>query len=154
MQDVVETEEVTPDLEITDKPTSLSTIAEINQAIDKIDIALPTVRDLDASDKEMDDLAALATNTFKDLMDLSFNVEPRFSGPIIQSASSILGHAVTAKMAKMDKKLKMIDLQLKKARLDKMTKETNSDDNVVNGKGVVLDRNTLLKEILANAAKK
>lgn len=154
MQDVIETEEVVPDLGITEEPTSLSTIAEINQAIDKIDIALPTVRDLDASDKEMDDLAALATNTFKDLMDLSFNVEPRFSGPIIQSASSILGHAVTAKMAKMDKKLKMIDLQLKKARLDKMSKEASSDDNVVNGKGVVLDRNTLLKEILANAAKK
>jgi hypothetical protein len=139
---------------VTTETSSLTTIAEINQAIDKIDIALPTVRDLDASDTEMDELAALATSTFKDLMDLSFNVEPRFSGPIIQSASSILGHAVTAKMAKMDKKLKMIDLQLKKARLDKMTKEVTSDDNVVNGKGVVLDRNTLLKEILANSTKK
>jgi predicted CoA-binding protein len=94
---------------------TITTLEEIDNAIDKIDVALPTVRDLDASDKEMDELAALATNTFKDLMELSFNVEPRFSGPIIQSASSILGHAVTAKMAKIDKKLKMVDLQLKKS---------------------------------------
>jgi predicted CoA-binding protein len=94
----------------------------------------------------------LATNTFKDLMELSFNVEPRFSGPIIQSASSILGHAVTAKMAKIDKKLKMVDLQLKKARLDKTTKEP-TEGKEVNGEGILLDRNTLLKEILANSSK-
>lgn len=140
--------------EIIDPPTeTLATIAEINQAIDKIDVALPTVKDLDASDNEMDELANLATNTFKDLMELSFNVEPRFSGPIIQSASSILGHAVTAKIAKMDKKLKMVDLQLKKARLDSMKKDSDTN-TIINGSGVVVDRNTLLKEILANASKK
>ena len=33
-------------------------IAQVDDAIDKIDIALPTVRDLEASDQEMDDLAA------------------------------------------------------------------------------------------------
>jgi predicted CoA-binding protein len=131
---------------------TITTLEEIDNAIDKIDVALPTVRDLDASDKEMDELAALATNTFKDLMELSFNVEPRFSGPIIQSASSILGHAVTAKMAKIDKKLKMVDLQLKKARLDKTTKEP-TEGKEVNGEGILLDRNTLLKEILANSSK-
>jgi len=127
-------------------------LAAIDSAIDKIDLALPTVTDLEASDKEMDDLSDLATNTFKDLMDLSYNVEPRFSGPIIQSASTLLGHAITAKIAKMDKKLKMVDLQLKKARLDQQA-EKNVGETVIDGKGIVLDRNALLKSILAQSNK-
>jgi hypothetical protein len=119
-----------------------------DEAIDKIDAALPTVRDLDASDKEMDDLAKLAQDTFTDLINLSMNVEPRYSGTIIQSASTLLGHAITAKMAKMDKKLKMVDLQLKKAKLDQTAKP---GDGAVEAQGTVIDRNELLKQILANS---
>ena len=37
--------------------------------VDKIDAALPSVRELDTSDKEMDNIAQLAQDTFKDLMD-------------------------------------------------------------------------------------
>jgi len=126
-----------------------SKLAEVDAAIDKIDEALPTVRDLDASDKEMDELADLAKNTFTDLIDLSMNVEPRFSGPILQSASMLLGHAITARMAKMDKKLKMVDLQLKKARLDQQAEKNNAGQSTaIEGKGMVLDRNTLLAAIL------
>ena len=128
---------------------SKTTLALADEAIDKIDLALPTVRDLDASDAEMDELADLAKNTFTDLIDLSMNVEPRFSGPIIQSASTLLGHAITAKMAKMDKKLKMVDLQLKKARLDQQAANQNPADAAVEGKGMVIDRSELLKAILA-----
>lgn len=131
-----------------------SKLAEVDAAIDKIDEALPTVRDLDASDKEMDELADLAKNTFTDLIDLSMNVEPRFSGPILQSASMLLGHAITARMAKMDKKLKMVDLQLKKARLDQQAEKNNAGQSTaIEGKGMVLDRNELLKSILANSQK-
>ena len=128
-------------------------IAETNRAIDKIDMALPTVRDLEASDAEMDDLAKLATDSFTNLMDLAFNVEARFSGPILQSASAMLGHAVTAKMAKMDKKLKMVDLQLKKARLDQNVQKVTPPGGAagadpIEGEGVVMSRNDLLKSIL------
>ena len=125
------------------------TIQQIDSAIDIIDAALPLVRGLDASDKEMDDIAELATNTFKDLIELSMNVEPRFSGPILQSASTLLGHAVTAKIAKMDKKLKMVDLQLKKMKLNQ-TELIDKGSNAIQGSGVVLDRNELLSMILNN----
>ena len=37
--------------------------------VDKIDAALPSVRELGTSDAEMDDIASLAKDTFKDLMD-------------------------------------------------------------------------------------
>lgn len=125
-------------------------LAAADEAIDKIDAALPTVRDLETSDNELDELADLAKNTFTDLIELSMNVEPRFSGPILQSASTVLGHAVTARIAKMDKKLKMVDLQIKKARLDKEM-AADPTNSAMEGKGMVIDRNELLKQILGTA---
>ncbi len=82
--------------------------------VDKIDAALPSVRELDSSDKEMDDIADLAKDTFKDLMDLGMNVEARFSGEIFNNASRMLDTALSAKQHKVNKKLRMVDLQIKK----------------------------------------
>jgi len=128
-------------------------IAEVNQAIDKIDAALPTVHDLDTGDSELDELAKLAQSKAEDLIDLGMNVEPRFSGVILQTAGTLLGHAITAKTAKLDKKLKMVQLQLAKAKHDHQVKKDAGkaqDDSPLDGEGIVLDRNDLLKQILAN----
>lgn len=126
-------------------------IRQVDDAIDKIDAALPMVRELEAADKEMDDLAELAEEKFKDLMDLGMNVEPRYSGVILQTASTLLGHAITAKTAKMDKKLKMIQLQLSKARLDHTISKERPEDEPIQGHGVVIDRNEILRQVLESA---
>jgi hypothetical protein len=130
-------------------------IQEVDVAISKIDAALPLVRDLEASDQEMDDLAAFAKEKAEDLMDLGLNIDPRFAGIIMQTAGTMLGHAITAKTAKMDKKLRMISLQLQKARLDhQMAKDAKTgevDPEPIDGQGMVLDRNDLLKSILAQS---
>lgn len=123
-------------------------IARVDEAIDKIDLALPTVRDLEASDQEMDELADLAKTKFEDLMDLGMNMDPRFGGVVFQTAGTLLGHAITAKTAKMDKKLRMVQLQLQKARLDHQMSKDNPDDQPITGQGIVLDRNELLNQIL------
>jgi hypothetical protein len=126
-----------------------SVMAEIDNAIDKIDAALPGVRDLSSSDSEMDELADLAKGSYKDLMDLGMNVDSRFAAEIFSVAGAMLGHALTAKQAKMSKKLKMIDLQLKKANLD--AKLADSDrDPPQQGQGHVLDRNELLDRLLGD----
>ena len=93
--------------------------------VDKIDAALPSVRELGTSDQEMDDIANLAKDTFKDLMDLGMNVDSRWASDIFGVASTMLGHAITAKTAKLNKKLKMVDLQLKKANLDQKASTNN-----------------------------
>lgn len=122
---------------------------DIDDAIDKIDLALPGVRGLESSDAEMDELANLAKDKFNDLMDLGMAMEARFSGQVFQTAGVLLGHAITAKQAKLDKKLRMVDLQLKKMRLDHQMKQTgDAPANAVEGEGVVVDRNTLLAQIL------
>ena len=117
------------------------------EAVDKIDAALPTIRDLETSDKELDEIADTAKETFQDLMDLGMNVEARFAGEIFNNASKMLDTALTAKSNKVNKKLKMVDLQLKKANLD-LKKNNQNYDHATDGSGVVLDRNTLLQEIL------
>ena len=123
--------------------------------LEKIENALPQVKGLEASDGEMDELALLATNSYKDLMDLGMQVDSRFASEIFNSASSMLGHAITAKTAKLNKKLKMIDLQLKKAQLDhKMSEKTEELDNTPVGSGQALDRNELLKMLTAKTADK
>lgn len=114
--------------------------------LDKIEAALPQVKGLEAADSEMDELAELATASYKDLMDLGMQVESRFSSEIFNSASSMLGHAITAKTAKINKKLKMLDLQMKKAQLDAKNAVKNEEvENTPLGEGKALDRNELLK---------
>ena len=95
-----------------DDATAQYAITEIDSAIDKIDAALPGVRGLESSDDEMDQLAAKATETFDDLMDLGMQVDSRYASEIFAVAGAMLGHALTAKTAKMNKKLKMIQLQM------------------------------------------
>jgi hypothetical protein len=114
--------------------------------LDKIEAALPQVKGLEAADQEMDELAELATSSYKDLMDLGMQVESRFSSEIFNSASSMLGHAITAKTAKINKKLKMLDLQMKKAQLDQKMQSKNEEiESTPLGEGKSLDRNELLK---------
>ena len=122
--------------------------------LQKIENALPQVRGLEASDTEMDELAKTAADSYKDLMDLGMQVDSRFAAEIFNSASSMLGHAITAKTAKINKKLKMLDLQLKKAQLDhKIASKTEEIESTPLGEGNLVDRNELLKSILANNKK-
>jgi hypothetical protein len=115
---------------------------------DKISAALPQVKGLgDASDAEFDALAQRATDAYDDLMDLGMNVEARYSGRVFEVAAGMLKNAIDAKAAKIDKKLKMIELQLKKQKLDQET--VQQDDSVsLSGDGVIItDRNSLLEKL-------
>jgi hypothetical protein len=116
--------------------------------LSKIEQALPAVRGLEASDEEMDALAKKASESFDDLMDLGMQVDSRYASEIFAVAGAMLGHAITAKTAKLNKKLKMIDLQLKQAKLVKDTTKSDADDNIQTAEGRVLDRNDLLKTLL------
>jgi hypothetical protein len=115
---------------------------------DKISAALPQVKGLgDLSDQEFDSLAQRATDAYDDLMDLGMNVDARYSGRIFEVAGGMLKNAIDAKAAKIDKKLKMIELQLKKQAIDQ--KGNNADESVtVQGEGVIVtDRNSLIEKL-------
>ena len=122
---------------------SLRDIAEF----DKISSALPAVKGLgEMADTELNDIAERALTAYEDLMDLGMNVEQRYSGRVFEVAGGMLKTGLDAKVAKLDKTLKMIDLQLKKEKMDK--DGGTGDGEMVNGEGyVVTDRNSLLEKL-------
>jgi hypothetical protein len=131
-------------------PVTQAQIQQIDDAIDKIDNALPMVRDLEAGDRELDDLSAKAQETFDDLMDLGMQVDSRYSAEIFAVAGTMLGHALNAKTAKLNKKLKMVDLQLRKLKMDQDRTKNNSDEPVETAHGQVLSRNDLLERLMSS----
>jgi hypothetical protein len=140
------------------KKVDLTQLREIDKNIDKIDIALPSVRDLEASDEEMDELAQLSKQAFNDLLDMGLSVDPRFGGKLLEVASSMMTNSINAKTAKIDKKLRMVELQLRKAALDQkeraLVSKQGPDEEESTSKGIVMDRNALLKELLDQAKDK
>ena len=116
------------------------------EEFDKISAALPRVKGLgDISDSELDALAVKAEKAYEDLMDLGMNVEARYGARMFEVAANMMNAAITAKSAKIDKKLKMVELQLKKLALDKKNGETT---NTVEGEGFILtDRNSILEKL-------
>ena len=113
---------------------------------DKIASALPSVKGLgQKADDELNEIAQKAMTAYDDLMDLGMNVESRYSGRVFEVAGNMLKTNLDAKVAKLDKKLKMVELQLKKQKLDQ---DAGDSGDVVNGEGyVVTDRNSLLERL-------
>ncbi len=130
------------------------TIMDMNSALDiaeRIDRALPQVRGLDTEDRELDEYAAKAMDTFDKLIDLGFNMDDRNAGKVFEVASTMMGNAIAAKTAKLDKKLKMIDLQLKAAKLAQTQKP---DENPEPNGELNTDRNAILNLISQNLKNK
>ena len=122
------------------------------ESYDKVASALPRVGGLGStSDKEFDELADKAIRAFDDLMDLGMNVEAKYSGRLFEVAASMLSTAVAAKGHKIDKKLKVVDLQLKKLNIEKRAKQAKKDEldqETVETEGfIVSDRNSILKQL-------
>ena len=133
--------------EVEEKHQQVRSVDDSYRAVQNITKDLPQIRELDGmGEKELDHLASKAEQAYDDLMDLGMNVEVRYSGRIFEVASSMLKNAIDAKTAKVDKKLKAVDLQLKKYKIDKDSPEDPND--VLDGQGyVMLDRNELIKKL-------
>lgn len=121
------------------------------ETIDKIDSALPMVQDLNQHDREMDEIHGKALNAFDELFSLGMNVEVHAGAKLMETANQMLKTAMEAKDSKVDRKLKMINLQMQKAKLehqiDKEEKKNTKDEELEGEGSVVLDRNELLRRI-------
>ena len=107
---------------------------------------MPEVKDINTSDNDMDRYADKAEKAFEDLMDLGFNVEDRNAGHVFSAAKDMLKNAIDAKNAKADRKLRAIELQLKKLRLDQNDKKESSYE-VIDADYVISDRNSLIDQL-------
>ena len=116
---------------------------------EKIDKALPQVKDLQTHDTDMDTYSDEAIKSYRELMDLGMNSEARHAGKFFEVAQTMMKNAIEAKNAKADKKLRMIELQLKKQRVDQWDRRDGNDQDVIEGEGFVVgDRNKLLDQLI------
>lgn len=129
------------------QPVPVIDLQDKLEEFDKIAAALPRVKGLgDIADSELDSLADKAEKAYDDLMDLGMNVEPRYGARMFEVAASMMTQAIAAKSAKIDKKLKMVDLQLKKLAIDK--KHGQEGAGTVEGEGyIITDRNSILEKL-------
>ena len=128
-------------------PKTQANLQKSYAEFDKIAAALPQVKGLgEISDLELDKLAVEAEESYKNLMDLGMNVDSRYSGRIFEVAGNFLRNAIDAKAGKIDKKLKMVELQLKKQKID----QGNKDGGPIEESDgfVISDRNELMKKLL------
>ena len=117
------------------------------EEFDKISAALPRVKGLgDISDAELDALASKAEKAYDDLMDLGMNVEARYGARMFEVAANMMNAAIQAKSSKIDKKLKMVELQLKKYAVDKKNGDAPADSIQAEGT-LITDRNSLLAKL-------
>lgn len=162
------------DIDFDEEPEEELTLEEVQHelqeyqgkmdAATRADASMPIVTGMEELEREMDEYAAQAMGVFQDLCDLGHNVEDRNAAPIFDSASKMLTAALTAKQAKMDKKMKMLELQQRQAKLELETKrlehqiakeEAKSDDRAETIEGrIVGDRATMLAEIMSQMNKK
>jgi hypothetical protein len=148
---VTEEQQVLPIAEIVPMSDALTKIKDQLSVAAKIDEALPQVKGLETEDRALDDYADQAMEQFARLMDLGFNVDDRNAGKIFEVASTMMNNAITAKTTKLDKKLKMIDLQLKLARLQK---DLGKDEGEDKPNELSTDRNAILNLINQNLKNK
>lgn len=136
-----------PKKEVIKDHAEVRSLDDSYKAVAEITRDLPAIRELEeVDDRELDNLAVKAEQAYDDLMDLGMNVEVRYAGRIFEVAGTMMKNAIDAKAAKIDKRLKAVDLQLKKYKIDKDTPEEG--DGVINGQGyVITDRNELLKKL-------
>jgi hypothetical protein len=131
--------------EISTEDVTKEDIKQALTAANDIELALPTEPE-NRTDVELDDLTNRAMESFDNLMSLGMNVEARFSAPIFDSASKMLGHAVTAKLGKAQKKLKETELKM---RLMKQQASDKKDEGngAIQVEAHVWDRNELIKNL-------
>ncbi len=145
----LETAEKAIETPVVEKPIheEVNDLEKTSKEIQRITNSLPQIQELEElGETELDHLASKAEQAYDDLMDLGMNVEVRYSGRIFEVASSMMGNAIAAKTAKIDKKLKAVDLQLKKLKMDK--DQPDDPNDIINGQGyVITDRNELLKKL-------
>ncbi len=157
MDDTIETDVVNLIEPIAD---NLDELSAAFAHVDKIDQALTPVKNLESLDKDMDSYAVDAMDAFQTLMDLGQNVEDRHAAPVFDSAAKMMANAITAKQAKMDKKLKVIQMQMQKQKLDleekkldwqmQKAKGSEADPNAIDGDGeVLIDRADILSSIMS-----
>ena len=149
------------DLPADEKPTETEVVDSMKETVEKlkkqtmaltlsskIDSSFSNVNELEKHEREMDLIAEDAIETYGNLIDMAMNVEAQYTARLMEVAAQMMNAAIVAKTNKIDKKLKMIELQLKKQKLDQDANSGEDPGINLNGEGVIIaDRNSLIEQL-------
>lgn len=110
---------------------------------------LNQIPDILEKETEIDDISNDAAKYFEDIMDKAFNTEDRFASELFNAANAMLKTALDGKNAIVNAKLKLLDLELKKQKMqnDFANSGGGPQERTIDGKSVtVADRNSLLRK--------
>lgn len=124
------------------EPVNIQTVEDAITVSEKINNALQEVRGMEHHDKEMDNIAQQAVDSYEQLMSLGMNMTDMAAGSVFNNAANMLKIALEAKDSKVHRKLKQVDLMLKKANLDHRIKQKGGDPDFT---ATALSRNDLLR---------
>ncbi len=152
-QQLSEAEEDLKDLRKVDPRTA----GAFEQALEKTEALQREIVDcqgLEDHDKEMDEIAKDAKDSYEVFQDLALNTTPAHAGKIAETSANFLRISLDAKNSKADKKLRMGRLLLEQARLMRDLASNNKDSAYVDDEEAInLDRNSLLEHIRSELSK-
>ena len=96
-------------------------LEEAKAAMEKLKamrVQLRELPDITARKTQLDRLAQMAERKFEDIFDRAFNCEDRFAAEMINAANSMLKIALDAHAKIIDSDVKLVDLQLKKDKME------------------------------------
>ena len=141
------------DTEETSDDVSCYTSQNLNQALTTADAIAAQFREFrgrDVHDQEMDNIAQMALDSHTKLLELGMDVEIRHAAEIFSSSAQMLKIGLDARNSKVDKKLKLLKLQMDRMKLENASAGSAPDPvDSIDGNAVMLDRNQLLAEALA-----
>lgn len=118
--------------------TAISTADELNHELSNFNV-------LHDHDNDMDQIADEALKYYKEISVLGLSVDEKSAGAIIDAGNHALQIALEAKHQKTEKKLKVLELQIKKLRIEKMKGISLEELPNQLDDGLYLDRNKILE---------
>jgi hypothetical protein len=134
------------DEHIPTKEESLEKSVKILKALshaEKVDHALATVTDLEDHDDEMDEISKEALEAYQEIKELAMNMTDLHSGKMLEVAVRMLETALEARDRKANRKLRTIELQMRKLKMDRDAGDPDESPEM----GVEFDRNEILRRL-------
>lgn len=90
---------------------------------------------------ELDEIANQADQAFVDLMDIALNTQGKGCGDIASAANSFLNIKLTARLSKMENKMKKLNYELQVKKFEASVAKSNSDNDEDDDDGIQIINN-------------
>lgn len=95
----------------------------------------------DKSEYELDEISNQADKAFEELMNIAINTSGKACGDIASAANNFLNIKLNTKLAKMDNKLKIMNYELNKQKIEASMKKYDASEVEPENDGIIIIEN-------------